>query len=110
MPGLTFAGDVRTAICGNCRSQWSGVCGARWSLLGGDWEGDNVLVQETFDDNVTVQELYGGVEYLCHHQHCDVYARIVFEVQNWHSDTIGENSPTDSLGFVGPAIHGGISY
>lgn len=111
MPGITFAADVRSAICGGCNSQWSGVCGARWSLLGGDWEGDtNDVINPTFDDNLTTQEIYGGFEYLCHHNGYDLYARIVFEMQNWHSDALGETSATDSIGFIGPAIHGGISF
>jgi hypothetical protein len=111
LPGITFAADGRMAICCVGRTQWSGVCGARWSLLGGDWEGeDNGMVEAVFDDNVTVQEIYGGFEYLCHNCSYDFYARLVFEIQNWHSDALGENSATDSIGFVGPAVHAGISF
>jgi hypothetical protein len=111
LPGITFAGDGRMAICCMGRSQWSAVCGARWSLLFGDWEGDDTdLVEPEFDDNVTTHEIYGGVEYLCHDCNYDLFARIVFEVQNWHSDVLGETSATDSIGFIGPAIHGGISF
>src|SRR5690606_7807168 len=110
LPGITFAADGRVLLCGGCRSQWSGVAGARWSLLGGDWEGDNALIEETFDDNVNVQEIYGGVEYVCHHGSCSMFARAVFEIQNWHSDAMGESSPTDSISFIGPALHGGIAY
>jgi hypothetical protein len=113
LPGITFAADGRMAICCVGRSQWSAVCGARWSLLGGDWEGDDVDLLDdapVFDDNVTTQEVYGGVEYLCHYCNYDLYARLVFEMQNWHSDAVGENSQTDSIGFVGPAIHGGVSF
>jgi hypothetical protein len=111
LPGITFAADGRMAICCLGRSQWSGVCGARWSLLGGDWEGeDNGMVESVFDDNVTVQEIYGGFEYLSRYGNYDLFARLVFEVQNWHSDALGNNSETDSIGFVGPAIHGGVSF
>lgn len=111
LPGITFAADGRLAICCKGISQWSAVCGARWSLLGGDWEGDaNALIDDVFDDNVTTQEIYGGFEYLCHRCNYDLYARIVFEVQNWRSDVLGENSATDSIGFIGPAIHGGVSF
>jgi hypothetical protein len=111
MPGITFAADARAGICGGCNSQWSGVCGARWSMLGGDWEGDNNnVIDPTRDDNITTQEIYGGFEYLCHRCGYDLYARFVFEMQNWHSDALGETSATDSIGFVGPAIHGGISF
>jgi hypothetical protein len=111
MPGITFAADLRTMLCGSCESQWSGVCGARWSLLGGDWEGDsNALLVETRDDNLDVTEIYGGFEYLRRYGNCDVYARLVYEVQNWHSDALGENSATDSIGFVGPGLHLGAAF
>ena len=111
MPGLTVAADVRTRICGGCRSQWSGIAGARWSILGCDWEGDDdALIEPTSDDNVLVQELYGGVEYVCHYRKCDLYARLVFEVQNWHSDALAQSGGTDSIGFVGPGVHAGATY
>ncbi len=111
MPGITFAADGRLRLCGTCSSQWSAVAGARWSLLGGDWKGDsNNVIEPTFDDNVNVQEIYGGVEYLRHLGSCDVYARAVFEVQNWHSDALGATTSTDSLGFIGPSIQAGVSY
>jgi hypothetical protein len=110
MPGMTFAADGRAAICCTGRGQWSGVAGARWSLLGGDWEGDdNEVVAETFDDNMVTHEIYGGFEYLCHHGNCDLYARVVFEMQNWHSDAITDQNDA-TIGFVGTAIHGGISF
>jgi hypothetical protein len=109
MPGITFAIDGRSVICRGCRAEVAGVVGARWSLLGGDWEGDNNILAETFDDNVTAQELYGGFELVCHKNNCDLFARVVFEMQNWHSDAINENTDA-SIGFVGPAIHGGITY
>ncbi len=110
MPGITCAADGRVAICCTAKGQWSGVAGARWSLSGGDWEGDdNELVSETFDDNMVTHEIYGGFEYLCHHCNYDLYARIVFEMQNWHSDALNELNDV-SIGFVGPAIHGGISF
>jgi hypothetical protein len=112
LPGLTFAADGRLAICCVNSSQWSAVCGARWSLLGGDWEGEsNDLVDDVYDDNVTVQELYGGVEYLCHHCNYDLFTRLVFEMQNWRSDALGASSAEiDSIGFIGPAIHCGAAF
>jgi hypothetical protein len=111
MIGLTVAADGRTVLCRGCSSEWAGVAGARWSLLGGDWEGDsNDIVSEVRDDNMVVTELYGGVEYSKCCGSCTVYTRAVFEMQNWHSDAIGENSATDTIGFVGPAIHGGVSF
>jgi hypothetical protein len=111
MPGLTFAADLRGTICKRCRTGWAGVCGARWSLLGGDWEGDdNDLIEETSDDNVVVQEIYGGVEFLWRHCTCDTYVRAVFEMQNWHSDAMDEESDIDSIGFCGPALHAGFTF
>jgi hypothetical protein len=111
MPGITVACDGRARICGGCRSQWSGVAGGRWSILGADWEGDqDALIEPTFDDNIVVTELYGGFEYLCRHGHYDLYARIVFETQNWRSDALGESADTDSLGFVGPGVHVGATF
>lgn len=110
MPGITFAADVRSVLCGGCRNEWSGVCGVRWSLLGGDWEGDDSLIEETRDDNISVQEIYGGFEYLCHHRGYDLYARLIFEVQNWHSDALGEGADVDSIGFIGPAVQVGTTF
>jgi hypothetical protein len=110
-PGLTVAADVRTLLCQRCRSQWSGIAGARWSILGADWEGDDDgFIEPTRDDNIVVQELYGGFEYLCCYRKCNLYARAVFEVQNWRSDALGESADTDSIGFVGPGIHVGATY
>lgn len=111
MPGITFAIDGRAPICCTGGMQWSAVCGARWSLMGGDWRGDyGGIIRPTFDDNVTAEELYGGFEMLCHRCGYDLYARLVFEIQNWHSDALGESSPTDSIGFVGPAIQTGVTF
>ena len=78
-------------------------CGARWSVLGGDWEGsDDGFVEPLRDDNVVVQELYGGVEYSCHYCNYVLWARLVFEMQNWHSDVMSQSAGVDSIGFVGP--------
>ena len=111
MPGITVAADVRTWFCKSCRSQWSGVAGARFSILGADWEGDNGgLIQETRDDNLVVTELYGGFEYLCQFCYYDLYARLVLETQNWRSDALGESSDSDSLGFFGPGVHVGATF
>jgi hypothetical protein len=111
MPGITFAADLRSAICRGCRTEWAAVFGARWSLLGCDWEGDgNDFIQETRDDNVVAHEIYGGVEFLCHRCGYDLYARLIFEVQNWRSDALDTTSPVDSIGFVGPAVHAGLTF
>jgi hypothetical protein len=77
--------------------------------LGGDWEGDdNDLVEEVRDDNMVVQELYAGVEWACCGGACNWYARGVFEMQSWRSDALDENDA--SINFVGPAIHGGVTF
>jgi len=112
MPGATFAVDLRGLICGdsNCASAWHSVGGVRWSVLGGDWRDDGGPIAETHDDNVTVLEIYGGFEYSkCCHGH-EVYARLVFEAQNWRSDALGENTGIDSMGFVGPGLNMGVNY
>ncbi len=112
MPGLTFAADLRTQICGGCSSQWAGVAGGRWSTLGGDWEGSSSsIIEPVRDDNMVVQELYAGVEYTCCTQKGhNIYARLTFEIQNWHSDAAAQLAGTDSIGFVGPGVHVGASY
>jgi hypothetical protein len=111
MPGITLAGDGRIWLCRGCRSQWSALGGARWSILGADWEGDgNALVQPTRDDNIVVQEIYGGFEYLRHYDIYNLYVRLIFEVQNWQSDALAETGDTESLGFLGPGIHAGATF
>jgi hypothetical protein len=123
MPGVTLALDGRAWICQSCTSQWSAVCGARWSVLGGDWEGENAGGNdvEWRDDNILVQELYGGFEYLRYYGNWNVFARLVFEAQNWRSDALGTNNigiganpQTDyslkSIGFLGPGIHVGATF
>jgi hypothetical protein len=123
MPGITLALDGRAWICQSCVSQGSAVAGARWSIRGGDWEGDNVQGGPIRwrDDNIVVQELYGGFEYLRYYGNWNVFARLVFEAQNWQSDALGTNNigigaqpNTDyslkSIGFLGPGIHVGATY
>jgi hypothetical protein len=111
MPGITFAVDGRHAICRGCNWHFAGVAGARWSMLGGDWEGDDdALIEPTRDDNVVVHEIYGGVEFLRSCGSCDFYTRAVFEVQNWHSDALGDSSDADSISFVGPGVHAGVDF
>lgn len=126
--GLTAAADVRTALCGSCKSQWSYVYGGRLSLLGGNWHGDNNIIDTVVDpavrdDSIFVTELYAGFEYLCCTSRCDLFARLTFEMQNWRSDVLGEpgiagrdpdgfpfgigaNSvgSTNSINFVGPSV------
>jgi hypothetical protein len=112
MPGITFAADGRAALSNACDPRWFAVCGARWSMLGGDWKGDqsNSFIEATRDDNINVNELYGGFEYVRHGSNVDTFARIVFEMQNWRSDALANNSDTDSFSFVGPGIQVGGSF
>ncbi len=111
MPGITFAADLRGLLSRSCRSQWGAVCGARWTILGGDWQGDDFgLIEPNRDDNIVTHEFYGGFEYLRHFPGYDLYARAVFEVQNWRSDAMGQTAGADSIGFVGPGIHVGAEF
>ncbi len=111
MPGATFAIDLRGLICGNEMQglEWHSVSGVRLSILGCDWRSDNGLIADTHDDNVTAMEIYGGFECVrCYRAH-EVYARLVFEAQNWRSDALGENTGIDSIGFVGPGLTLGVN-
>jgi hypothetical protein len=111
MPGATVAADLRTAMCRDGCREWAAVGGARWSLLGGDWEGDSGgFVDPVRDDNVVVQELYGGFEYFRTCPNYDLYARLIFEIQNWHSDAAAQDAGADSIGFVGPGLEIGMMF
>jgi hypothetical protein len=110
MPGLTTAADLRISLCRDCRREWAVVGGARWSLLGGDWEGSGGFIDPIRDDNIVVQELYTGVEYYCTYGDYDLFARLKYEMQNWHSDAIAQGAGTDSIGFLGPAFEFGLMF
>lgn len=111
MPGITFAADLRTIICRDRHWEWASVGGARWSILGGDWEGSSSgFIEPNRDDNLTVTEIYGGFEYIQHYSGYDVYGRVAFEVQSWHSDAAGQTAGTDSIGFIGPGLHLGMIF
>jgi hypothetical protein len=111
MPGITFAADMRTYICGDCSAEWSAVYGARISALGGDWDGsEDALIEPNRDDNIITQELYAGVEYVQRFETCNMFTRLVFEMQNWHSGALSDNANTDSIGMVGPGIHAGATF
>jgi hypothetical protein len=110
MPGLTAAADLRVSLCRDCRREWAVVGGTRWSLLGGDWEGSGGFIDPVRDDNIVVQELYTGVEYYCTYGDYDLFARLKYEMQNWHSDAIAQASGTDSIGFLGPAFEFGLMF
>lgn len=125
--GLTVAADARTPLCTYCNSRWSFVYGARWSILGGDWEGDNDIVDTiggtntVRDDNIVVTELYTGVEYLFCYGGYDFFTRGTVEMQNWRSDVLGEPGigngiaplsvgSTNSVGFVGIGAMLGMNF
>jgi hypothetical protein len=86
------------------------VGGARWSIFGGDWECSRGLVPFTRDDNITVSEIYGGVECSQCYRGRDFYLRLVMEAQNWRSDALGEATDVDSIGFIGPGLDLGVNF
>jgi hypothetical protein len=110
MPGITVAADLRTAICCDGCREWAAIGGVRWSILGGDWEGDGGFIDPVRDDNVVVEELYGGFEFLSAYRNYDLFARLIFEVQNWHSDAAAQDGGADSISFIGPGMEVGIMF
>jgi hypothetical protein len=123
--GLTMAADLSTLLCCHGCNQWSFVYGGRLSILGGDWNGNNALIDNDYgevrDDNLLVHELYAGIEYAYCHCEYDLFMRAVFEMQNWDSDVLSEPGigtglasysigSTDSIGFCGPSLHLGVRY
>jgi hypothetical protein len=110
MPGLTTAADLRISLCRERCAEWAAVGGVRWSLLGGDWEGAGGFIDPARDDNISVQEFSTGVEYLRAYGNVDLYMRLKYEMQNWHSDAIAQGSGTDSIGFLGPGIEFGMLF
>jgi len=124
--GLTFAADVFTPLCCDCSHRIGFVYGGRWSVLAGDWHGDNeiidtVVTPEVNDDNFLVTELYAGLGYWWCRGGCDVFASTTIEMQNWRSDVLGEpgigngiapNSigSVNSIGFVGLGLTMGVLY
>jgi hypothetical protein len=111
MPGITFAADLRVILCRERCWEWASIAGARYSLLGGDWEGAaNGYLEPNRDDNVTVNEFYGGFEYIRHFKGYDAFARIAFEVQNWLSDAASQTAGADSFNFMGPGVHCGMIF
>ena len=124
--GLTVGADLRTLAFSHGCSRWSFVYGARLSLLGGNWKGDNDIIDTIFNpevanDNMLVHELYAGIEYGYTFRGHDLFARATYEIQNWHSDVLAESGigngmapnsigSTDSIGFMGPGFHFGLRY
>jgi hypothetical protein len=111
MPGITFAADLRVILCRERSWEWASISGARYSLLGGDWQGAaNGFLVPNHDDNIAVNEFYGGFEYIQHYQGYDAFARIAFEVQNWQSDVASQTAGADSINFMGPGVHFGMIF
>jgi hypothetical protein len=113
MLGMTFAADAYTPVCNFEGGLISWVYGARLSILGGDWNGDQTsdfIEAPLRDDNVVADEIYVGIQYARRFRDYDLRARLAFEMQNWHSDALAQNAGTDSVGFLGPGIQVGATF
>ncbi|HEX3601512.1 MAG TPA: hypothetical protein VHU84_15280 [Lacipirellulaceae bacterium] len=113
MPGGTIGLEVRGLICRDrdLGLVWRSVTGGRFSIFGTDWEGSQQgIIVPVRDDNITVMEIYGGFE--ASHCYCghDLFARLMFESQNWRSDSMGANTGVDSMSFIGPSLSAGMIY
>jgi hypothetical protein len=89
------------------------VYGGRLSILAGDWGGDpdsSILTERVRDDNVLAHELYAGLGFTRCCRNIDLNARLVFEMQNWHSDVLAEAADDGSIGFVGPGVEIGAQF
>lgn len=111
--GLTLAADGLTRVARFSSGYCGWVYGGRFSILGGDWGGDDNSVfvnQEVRDDNVLASELYVGAEVARRCGNVDVRGRVVFELQNWHSDVLDRIAGIESIGFLGPALQIGADF
>jgi hypothetical protein len=111
--GMTVAADARTHICRFQDGVLAWVYGGRLSLLFGDWGGNpesDILEVSLQDDNVIAEELYGGIEYAWRYRRVHLRARLTFEMQNWHSDVLAQQSGTDSIGLLGPGVLLGAQF
>jgi hypothetical protein len=107
--GITFAADGRTCLCTFHEGLFTWAYGGRLSVLGGDWGGemDNAFVESTTqDDNVVVHELHAGIDYAFCHRDIEFHTRLGFEMQNWHSDALAQNS----IGIIGPTFLIGAEF
>ena len=91
-----------------CGKEWAAVCGARWSVLGGDWDGsDDGFVglagrQHRGAGSVRRCRVFGS------HLHLRDVHGLVFEMQNWHSDVMSQTVGRRlDQAFLGPGIHAG---
>jgi hypothetical protein len=111
--GLTLAGDGLSRLGMFPGGHVGLVYGGRLSILGGDWHGDmgnTFLTTPAHNDNVLVHELYGGIELARRFRAIDCHARLVYEMQNWQSDVLAENSGFESIGFFGPGLELGADF
>jgi hypothetical protein len=114
--GLTLAADGLTPLGCFPGGHFGLVYGGRLSILGGDWGGDDnclFINQQVRNDNVLVNELYGGVELERRFRAADVHARLVFEMQNWKSDALAQGAFIESIGsigFFGPGLQLGAEF
>jgi hypothetical protein len=111
--GMTFFAEGRNLLCSFHDGRIAWVFGGRLSILGGDWGGDvgnSFTGRPVQDDNVVVHELHAGIVYAVRYPEFDLHARLGFEMQNWHSDALSQNSGRDSIGFLGPGIQVGAGF
>jgi hypothetical protein len=107
--GITFAADGRTCLGSFQEGLFTWVYGGRLAILGGDWGGEqgNAFVTSlTQDDNVVVHELHSGIDYALCHGDIEFHGRLGFELQNWHSDALAQNS----IGIIGPSFLIGAEF
>jgi hypothetical protein len=112
--GLTLAADGAThLVCFN-GGHLGWVYGGRLSILSGDWGADDnsqFIDGRTRNDNVLVHELYGGVELAKRIRAINVHARLLWEMQNWHSDALAEDAADiQSIGVFGPGLQLGAEF
>jgi len=111
--GLTLAGDGMTPLGAFPGGHFGLVYGGRLSILGGNWGGDDdslFVNHQARNDNVLVHELYGGVELARRFRAVDIHARLMFEMQNWHSDVLAQDAGLESIGIFGPALQLGAEF
>jgi hypothetical protein len=110
--GITVAADGWTPLITSNQGSFGWTYGGRLSILGGDWAGDDdsdVLDERVRDDNVVAHELYAGIGFTRCCRGIDVNGRLVFEMQNWHSDVLSD-ATDGTIGFVGPGAHIGAEF
>ena len=101
--GGTFAADIRTQLCCKTCWSWSWVYGGRLSLLDGHWNG----TAHQGSGNVFVSEVYTGVEFRYCRYRRPLFARFLFEAQNWHSDAF---LLSDNVTLMGPGVQLGAGF